>query len=197
MLVGKRRTTREELRALLSYNKKESELKPSEKKMIKRIFDFSDSEAKHALIPLVRVEAIDESATVRQALERFEKHRHSRMPVFSGRIDNAIGILDIADLLSTADLEQPIRHFTSSAHFVAETQSLEDLLVEMRDEDIEMVIVVDEHGGAVGVLTFEDIVEEIVGEKTSMMPMRSSTRRSILAVGWCRPRWKSRPSTNR
>ncbi|OFZ18367.1 MAG: hypothetical protein A2X94_12525 [Bdellovibrionales bacterium GWB1_55_8] len=164
LLGGKRRTTREDLRSLLSYNKRESEIKPSEKKMIKRILDFKDSEAKHALIPLVRVEAIEESATVLEALERFEEHRHSRMPVYAERIDNIIGVLETMDLLSANDLQQPIRHYISSAHYVAETQALDDLLLQMRDEDNELVVVVDEHGGAVGILTFEDIVEEIVGE---------------------------------
>ena len=164
MLAGKRRTTRDELRSLLSYSRKESEIKPVEKSMIKRIFDFKDSEAKHALIPLVRVEGIEETGTVKEALERFEEHRHSRMPVFSERIDNIVGVIETNDLMTATDVQQPIRNYMSSAHYVAETQSLEDLLLEMHEEDTEMVVVVDEHGGAVGILTFEDIVEEIVGE---------------------------------
>ena len=164
LIGGKRKTTREDLRSLLSYNKRESEIKPSEKKMIKRILDFKDSEAKHALIPLVRVEAIEESATVLEALERFEEHRHSRMPVYAERVDNIIGVLETMDLLSATDLQQPIRHYISSAQYVAETQALDDLLLQMRTDDNELVVVVDEHGGAVGILTFEDIVEEIVGE---------------------------------
>ncbi len=164
LLSGKRRTTREEIEALLSYGKRETEIKTSEKKMIRRIFDFKDTEAKHALIPLVRVEAIEESATLREALERFETHRHSRMPVYSKRIDNIIGILEIADLFTALNLDEFIHYYISPAHYVPETQALDDLLVEMRNEDSEMVVVVDEHGGAVGILTFEDIVEEIVGE---------------------------------
>ena len=164
LLIGKKRTTREELRSLLSYGKRESDIKASEKRMIKRIFDFKDTEAKHALIPLVRVEVIPESATIQEALERYEQHRHSRMPVYSGRVDNIVGVLEAADLLSATDLRQPIRHYITSAHYVAETQALDDLLLQMHREDNEVVVVVDEHGGAVGILTFEDIVEEIVGE---------------------------------
>ena len=99
-----------------------------------------------------------------EALERFERHRHSRMPVFSDRIDNIVGTLEISDLLTATDLQQPIRHHITAAHYVSETQSLQDLIVEMQREDKEIVVVVDEHGGAVGILTFEDIVEEIVGE---------------------------------
>jgi CBS domain containing-hemolysin-like protein len=164
LLSGKKRSTREEIRSLLSYSKAETEIKKSEKQIIKRIFDFRYSEAQHALIPLVRVDAIDESATVLEALQRFEQHRHSRMPVYSERIDNIIGVLETTDLLTAGDLKQLVHHFISPAHYVSETQSLEDLLLEMRQEDKEMVVVVDEHGGAVGILTFEDIIEEIVGE---------------------------------
>ncbi|OFZ55740.1 MAG: hypothetical protein A2428_14605 [Bdellovibrionales bacterium RIFOXYC1_FULL_54_43] len=184
LLTGRRRTTREDLRALLTYSKRESEIKPSEKRMIKRIFDFKDSEAKHALIPLVRVEAIEDVTTIREALERFEEHRHSRMPVYSERVDNIVGVLETSDLMSAMDLEQPIRHYISSAHYVAETQALDDLLQEMRDEDIEMVVVVDEHGGAVGILTFEDIVEEIVGEIRDEYDTEAALYKELSTTSW-------------
>ncbi|MCM2278402.1 MAG: hemolysin family protein [Oligoflexia bacterium] len=184
LITGKRKTTREELRSLLSYNRKETEIKSSEKMMIKRIFDFKNSEAKHALIPLVRVEAIEETATLREALERFESHRHSRMPVYSERIDNITGILEAADLAGATDLSLPIRNYVTSAHYVAETQLLEALLGEMRSEDNEMVVVVDEHGGAVGVLTFEDIVEEIVGEISDEYDSDSSPYRALADGSW-------------
>lgn len=164
MLVGKKKTTREEIRSILSYNRKETELKSSEKRMIKRIFDFKDSEAKHALIPLVRVDAVEDCITVEETLRIFERNRHSRMPVYSERIDNIVGILELTDLFASTDFQQPIRNYISSAYYVPETQSLEDVIREMRQEDNEMAIVVDEHGGAVGILTFEDIVEEVVGE---------------------------------
>jgi putative hemolysin len=184
MLAVKRRTTREELLSLLSYNRRETEIKSSERRMIKRIFDFKDTEAKHALIPLVRVEAIEDIATVREALERFERHRHSRMPVYSERIDNIVGVLETSDLFNATDLDQPIKHYVSSAHFVAETQSLEDLLRDMRSEDIELVVVVDEHGGAVGILTFEDIVEEIVGEINDEYDQESRPVKEIEPGHW-------------
>jgi CBS domain containing-hemolysin-like protein len=163
-LGGKPRNRREEIKHLLSYGKRESEMKASEKKMIKRIFDFKDTEAKHALIPLVKVEAIHDSALISEALDRFRIHRHSRMPVYSGRIDNIIGVLDIADLFSVTETARTIQEYVSNVPYVPETQTLHDLLQDMSREDSEMVVVVDEYGGAVGILTFEDIVEEIVGE---------------------------------
>ena len=152
--------------------------------MIKRIFDFKDTEAKHALIPLVKVEAIEEPSTVRQAIERYQIHRHSRMPVFSGRIDNIIGVLEASDLLSAIDLNQPIRNYITSAHYAAETQGLEDLMLEMRRDDIEMVVVVDEYGGAVGVLTFEDIIEEIVGEISDEYDSESLPYKELGPTSW-------------
>lgn len=164
LLTGRRRTTRDELQALLNYGRRETEMKGIERQMIKRIFDFADAEAQHALIPLVKVEAIDDQASVRDALERFETHRHSRMPVYSERVDNIVGILDSSDLFRARDLSEPIREFVTQPHYVAETQSLEDLIREMTKGEWEIVVVVNEHGGAMGILTFEDIVEEIVGE---------------------------------
>ncbi len=184
LLSGRKKSSRDEIRALLSYKKFETEIKSSEKKMIQRIFDFRYSDAKNAMIPLVQVDAIDESVTVQNALERFERHRHSRMPVFSERVDNIIGVLEIADLLTANDMQQPIRLYISPAHYVAETQSLQDLMFEMRREDNEMVVVVDEHGGAVGILTFEDIVEEIVGEISDEFDYESLTYKELSETSW-------------
>jgi len=184
LLSGKKKTTREEIRSLLSYSKKETEIKTSEKKMISRIFDFRYSEAQHALIPLVRVDAIEQSSNVEEALERFEQHRHSRMPVYSERIDNIVGLLETTDLLTAIDLKQSVHQFITPAHYVAETQSLEDLLLEMRHENQEMVVVVDEHGGAVGILTFEDIIEEIVGEISDEYDYESLPYKQISDNRW-------------
>jgi CBS domain containing-hemolysin-like protein len=184
LLTGKKPTTRDELRQLMNFNKRETEISSTEKRMIKRILDFKESEAKHALIPLVQVEAIEDKSTVQEALERFESHRHSRMPVFSERVDNIVGVLETTDLFTATDLNQPIRNYVSSAHYVAETQSLEDLLREMSREDSEMVVVVDEHGGAVGILTFEDIVEEIVGEISDEYDQESKPYRELRDNQW-------------
>jgi putative hemolysin len=164
LLSSGKRNRRDELRALLSTSQRQSEIKSSERKIIKRILDFKDASAKTAFIPLVKVDAIEDSATIQEALRHFNEHRHSRIPVYSERIDNIIGILAFRDLFSTSDLNGSVRKQMSPAHYVAETQALDDLLVEMRQEHLEMVVVVDEHGGAVGVITFEDIIEEILGE---------------------------------
>ena len=184
LLPGQQKTTREEIRSLLSFPQKDTDIRNNEKQIIKCILDFKDSEARHALIPLVQIEAIEETATVQTALQSFEMHRHSRMPVFSGRIDNIVGVLEISDLLIANDLQSSIRSYLSVAHYVSETQSLRDLLSEMRHEDNEMVIVVDEHGGAVGILTFEDIVEEIVGEINDEFDFETQAFRELQEGKW-------------
>jgi CBS domain containing-hemolysin-like protein len=121
---------------------------------------------------------------VQEALESFEKHRHSRMPVYSDRIDNIIGILETSDLLTANDISEKIELYISTAHYASETQSLEDLMHDMKNEDIEMVVVVDEHGGAVGILTFEDIVEEIVGEISDEFDFESLPYKTLSGSSW-------------
>jgi putative hemolysin len=183
-LSGKTKTTREDIQALLSYTRKETEIKSSEKQMIGRILDFKYTEAKNALIPLVKVDAISVDATVEEALESFDRHRHSRIPVYSGRIDNIIGILESTDLLSAHDLKESIQFFISTAQYAPESQALIDLMHDMKKEDNEMVVVVDEHGGAIGILTFEDIVEEIVGEISDEYDYESLPYRVISERSW-------------
>ena len=163
-MTGRQRTTRESLRAVLSAGREETGLKSSEKKMIRRILDFSDTEARKALIPLLQVDAIPDAASVREALEIFQSHRHSRMPVFKDRVDNIVGVLEAMDLVRVENLELPIRNFVTTPQYVPETQGLRWVLEAMNQEDNQMAIVVDEYGGAVGILTFEDVIEEIVGE---------------------------------
>jgi CBS domain containing-hemolysin-like protein len=164
LIGGKKKSTREELLTVISYGKRDSEIKSSEKKMIRRILDFKDSEAKHALIPLVKIDAISETTSTREALQKFRLHRYSRMPVYADRIDNITGIIELSHLADHKNLDQPITRDVTPAFYVAETQSLYDLLTEMRRRKVEMAVVVDEYGGAIGILTFEDIIEEIVGE---------------------------------
>jgi putative hemolysin len=187
LLGTRKKSVREELRSLLSWSRKETELKSSERRMIKRIFDFRDAEAKHSLIPLVRVEAIEQNATIREALERFKNHRHSRMPVYSERIDNIVGVLEISELFNVGDLSQPIRGYIGNAHYAPESQSLEDLIRDMTREDTELAVVVDEYGGAIGILTLEDIIEEIVGEIEDEYDTRSNPVQSLGENSWLIP----------
>ncbi len=164
LLTGKTQATREELKKLLAYNRKESELNPIEKGMIRRILSFKDIEAKNANIPLVQVKAIEDIETIKDAIEGFIEHRHSRMPVYSERIDNIVGILYAYDLFAVENINQPVKNLMKPTHFSTEVQNLENVMLDMHQDNLPLSVVVDEYGGAVGILTFEDIVEEIVGE---------------------------------
>jgi putative hemolysin len=187
LIVGKKRSTRDELRALVASSRSDSEISTSEKRLIRRILDFKGTEAQHALIPLVKVDAIELESSVFDALESFQKHRHSRMPVYSERVDNIVGILDVGDLFSAVDTDSPVRNFIRQPHYAPETQELEDLIREMRSKRSEMCVVVDEYGGAVGVLTVEDIVEEIVGEIRDEFDPEASSYREISEGRWWIP----------
>lgn len=164
LITGKKRTTRDQVLAMLSYSQKETEIKNQERQMIKRILDFRDTAAKSALIPLVQVHGIEKSKTVKEALRTLKKYGHTRLPVYSDRIDNIVGTLEVMDVLFSNQPEAPVSKFMKPARYAPETQPVEDVILEMQSTGNEMTIVVDEHGGAVGILTYEDIVEEIVGE---------------------------------
>jgi putative hemolysin len=164
-ITGRQRPShREELRYLLTYGQKETSLKTSERRMIKRILDFTKAEAKNALIPLVRVDMIEDTITVAEALDAFHNYGHSRLPVYKDRVDNVVGMLHVFDLFAEADLTRPITQVMQAAFYVPVTQQLENLLFTMQKRGIQMGIVVDEYGGAVGIVTLEDILEEIVGD---------------------------------
>ncbi len=187
LLTGRRKTTREELRALLATGKLESDIRRSERRLIRRILDFRGTEAQHALIPLVEVDAAEETTTIRDALESFQRHRHSRMPVYSERVDNIVGILEVSDLFSAPDLNASVRSVLRPAHYAPESQELEDLIRDMRTKRSEMCVVVDEYGGAVGILTMEDIFEEIVGEIQDEFDHEASGYQALSEGRWWVP----------
>jgi len=161
--LSRRKKTREELNALLSEGDADSEIRLGHKRMIRRILDFSQQNVKKVMLPFVNVDAIEKDATVQEAIDMFETLRHSRLPVYDGRIDNIVGILYFPDVFQCRDPDsEKVSRYMRAALFVPEIQQLETLTNEMKDA--EMAIVVDEYGGAVGVVTREDVLEEIVGD---------------------------------
>jgi len=161
--LSRRKKTREELNALLSEGDADSEIRLGHKRMIRRILDFSQQNVKKVMLPFVNVDAIEKEATVQEAIDMFETLRHSRLPVYEERIDNIVGILYFPDVFQCRDPDkEQISRYMRPALFVPEIQQLETLTKEMKDA--EMAIVVDEYGGAVGIVTREDVLEEIVGD---------------------------------
>jgi putative hemolysin len=156
--------TKEEIKSSLKIRGKGSDLKVSEKRMIRRIFSFSETTVKEVMIPLIEVLAIKEDTTVAESIEKIAQKGYSRLPVFRSRIDEIVGILNSFDLLGATQREKSIQPFIREALFIPETKAADELLFQLQREGKSMAIVVDEYGGAVGVVTIEDILEEIVGE---------------------------------
>ena len=161
--ISRRRKTREELHALLSEADSDSEIRLGHKRMIRRILDFSQQNVKKVMLPFVNVDAIEKDSTVQEAVDMFETLRHSRLPVYEERIDNIVGILHFPDVFKCRDPDtEKVSRYMRPALFVPEIQQLETLTREMKEAEI--AIVVDEYGGAVGIVTKEDVLEEIVGD---------------------------------
>jgi putative hemolysin len=156
--------TREELQMVVKAGGTEVDLDFEERTIIHRILHFSQTMVREAMIPLIEVVAIPETYLVSQALEEFRRGRFSRLPVYRRRIDNIIGVLDSFDLLGEPDIAQSIKKFIRPVRFAPEIKRADQLLVEMQQLGIHMIAVVDEYGGAVGIVTLEDLLEEVVGE---------------------------------
>ncbi len=156
--------TREELRLIVKMSRKGSDLTPEEITMIDRLFDFAHTTVKEAMVPLVDVVAVEDTATVKEVVELIDMKGHSRFPVYQERIDNIIGVINSFDLLDSSLSESPIASFIRTVSYVPEVKPVDGLLVEMQKQRNHLSIVVDEYGGSVGIITIEDILEEIVGE---------------------------------
>lgn len=156
--------TREELQMVVKAGGTDVDLETEERLIIQRILHFSQTLVRDAMIPLIEVVAVPETYLVSQALEEFRRSRFSRLPVYQRRIDNIIGILNSFDLLAEPQLSQPIDKFIHPVRYVAETKRADHLLLEMQQQGIHVAVVVDEYGGAVGIVTLEDLLEEVVGE---------------------------------
>lgn len=169
-LTGVRKTgqfpfiTREDLRLVVTKSGPEVDLKGKERIFIHRILQFSQRTVKEVMVPLVRVTAIPDTLTVGQALEEFRTTRFSRLPVYHRRIDNLIGVLHDFDLLGEDGYDRPVKAYMRPVNYVPELKKIDRLLAEMQRQGTHLAVVVDEYGGAVGIVTIEDLLEEIVGE---------------------------------
>jgi CBS domain containing-hemolysin-like protein len=158
--------TREDLRLVVAKSGPGVDLKGQERLFINRILRFSLRTVKEVMIPLIRVTAIPDSLTISQAQEEFRSTRFSRLPVYHRRIDNLVGVLHSFDLLGEEYRERPIKPFVRAVKYVPEVKKIDRLLTEMQREGSHLAVVVDEYGGAVGIVAIEDLLEEIVGEIT-------------------------------
>jgi CBS domain containing-hemolysin-like protein len=159
--------TEEELRLLVTVGEEEGVLEEEETDMIHSIFEFADTTVREVMVPRIDMVTLESDATVNEAVDLALQGGFSRIPVFEETIDNIIGVLYTKDMLKQLRESHdslPIRNLVRSAYFVPETKKLDDLLREMRQRRIHMVIVIDEYGSVAGLVTIEDLVEEIVGD---------------------------------
>jgi putative hemolysin len=161
--LSRRKRLREEVHALLTEGE-ESEIRQGQKRLIKKILDFSKHNVRKVLLPLVSVDAIEKNISMAEAIVHFEKLRHSRLPVYDDRVDNIVGILEVKDVFFCTDLSASVSQFMRPALFVTEFQQMAALTSDMKAGGSPMAVVVDEYGGAVGILTKEDVLEELVGD---------------------------------
>src|SRR5579863_8789643 len=159
--------TEEELRLLVTVGEEEGVLEEDETEMIHSIFEFADTTVREVMVPRIDMVTLESDATVNEAVDMAMQGGFSRIPVFEENIDNIIGVLYTKDMLRQLRDEHdrlPIRDLVRAAYFVPETKKLDDLLREIRQKRVHMVIVVDEYGSVAGLVTIEDLVEEIVGD---------------------------------
>lgn len=159
--------TDEELRILVDSTPEEGILEQDERKMIYSIFRLGNTLAREIMIPRIDVTALEVNASLDQAVDILMDTGHSRMPVYEESIDNILGLLYAKDLLPVwreGSQMTSLRELLRPAYFVPEAKKVDELLGEMQARRIHMAIVVDEYGGVAGLVTLEDIVEEIVGE---------------------------------
>jgi len=159
--------TEDELKTWVEVGESEGGLEKGERQMIYSIFHFGDTLCREIMVPRIDILALEADSSVAESIQALTLSGHSRVPVYDDTIDNVIGLLYAKDLLRTQlDPTPPesIRPFLRPAYFVPESKKVDELLREMQAHSIHMAIVVDEYGGMAGLVTMEDIVEEIVGE---------------------------------
>ena len=158
--------TSDELRLLIDQSKESGEIQDSEHELIENVFQFNDRMVKQIMVPRTKLAALSVHASDDQILETVFSEGFSRLPVYEGSIDNIVGVLYVKDLLPLVRSQQPIElaRIMRPAYFVPETKKINRLLRQFQRKHQMMAIVSDEFGGVAGIVTFEDIMEELVGE---------------------------------
>lgn len=156
----------EEVRAYIDVGEQEGIFEESEGKLIASIVEFGETIARELMTPRIDVLAFEAGGSVRDLARLFSDSKYSRIPIYEKDVDRIVGIVHIKDLFD-AYLENPerkVRAIASPAYFVSETKRVPELLRELQLEHLQMAVVVDEYGGTAGIITLEDIIEQIVGE---------------------------------
>ncbi|MEE9150602.1 MAG: hemolysin family protein [Thermoplasmata archaeon] len=169
--------TEEELRMLVDVGEEEGVIEKDEAEMIESVFEFGDTAASEVMTPRVDITCIDIESKLNEAVSFIVESGHSRILVYEENIDKIVGVLYSRDLLSLykeGKLKSPIKDAMREAYFVPETKKLDDLLREFQEKKIQVAVVVDEYGGTAGLVTLEDVLEELVGEIADVHDMEEA-----------------------
>jgi putative hemolysin len=159
--------TDEEVQAYIDVGEEEGILEASEGKLLQSIVDFSDRMARELMTPRIDVLAFDANRPLGDLAREFSESKYSRIPIYTESIDQITGIVHIKDLFDAVlrtDRVVPVPELARPPYFVSETKRVSELLREFQSEHLQVAVVVDEYGGTAGIITIEDILEEIVGE---------------------------------
>ena len=157
--------TENELRTIVDVSHEDGVIESDEKEMIYNVFDLGDAKAKDVMVPRVHVTFADVNTTYEELIEIFREDKFTRLPIFEDSTDNVIGTFNMKDLLLFDNTKEfHIRDILREAYFTYEYKNISELLVEMREASFNIAIVLDEYGDTAGLITLEDILEEIVGE---------------------------------
>lgn len=162
---SKNAMTENEIRTIVEESYEDGEIETEEKRMINNVFDFGDALAKDVMIPRIDMTMADVNSTYDDIIELFKQNKYTRFPIYDGSSDNVVGILNIKDLLLyDAKEEFNLREIMREPYFTYEYKNTSKLLQDLRSTSNTTAIVIDEYGSTVGIITLEDLVEEIVGE---------------------------------
>ncbi len=157
--------TEEELRTIVDVSQESGVIEHEERDMIHNLFDFGDAEAKEIMIPRIDMTFVQADASYAEVLEIFRRDMYTRLPVYEDATDKVIGIINMKDFLLQDDNEEfSVRSMLREPYFTYEHKNTADLFIEMRQSSISLAIVLDEYGDTAGLITLEDLLEEIVGE---------------------------------
>jgi CBS domain containing-hemolysin-like protein len=167
LVTGRKKVTEEEIQELINAGEEEGVVDEQEREMIRAIFELDHTVVREIMVPRTEMAAISAEASVQETIDAIIACGHSRIPVYDGTLDNIIGLLYAKDLLKSwgmTDCEIQLRDLMRQPFFTPETKTLELLLQEFKKKKVHLAIVVDEYGGTSGLVTIEDLLEQIVGD---------------------------------
>ena len=158
--------TREQIRSVVEMAERTSSIDAIDRGRIKRVIRFADTTVGEAMIPMAEVTTLNEMSQTRDAVRLVRRHGFNRLPVYRGNISNIVGVVTLStwDLLDPKLLERPLTELVEPARYVSPFQTIDDLMPILREHQDHIAIVVDEFGSAMGMITLEDVLEEVVGE---------------------------------